>query len=34
MLPEIDWSRPWYDAVRPALARLKIDIDIDIDNGD
>ena len=34
MLPEIDWSRPWYDAVRPAFARLKIDIDIDIDNGD
>ena len=31
MLPEIDWSRPWYDAVRPAFARLKTDIDIDID---
>ena len=25
MLPEIDWSRPWYDAVRPAFARLAID---------
>ena len=29
MLPEIDWSRPWYDSVRPAFARLKIEIDID-----
>jgi hypothetical protein len=25
MLPEIDWRRPWYDSVRPAFARLKID---------
>ena len=25
MLPEIDWSRPWYDAVRPAFARIEID---------
>ncbi|MDB5909375.1 MAG: hypothetical protein JWP34_3489 [Massilia sp.] len=22
MLPEIDWTRPWYDAVRPAFERL------------
>ena len=22
MLPEIDWSRPWYDSVRPAFGRL------------
>ncbi|WLI88748.1 DUF3025 domain-containing protein [Massilia sp. R2A-15] len=22
MLPEIDWGRPWYDAVRPAFERL------------
>ena len=22
MLPEIDWSRPWYDTVRPAFERL------------
>ena len=22
MLPEIDWSRPWYDSVRPAFKRL------------
>ena len=27
MLPEIDWRRPWYDSVRPAFARLKIDDD-------
>ena len=27
MLPEIDWCRPWYDAVRPAFAHLKIDDD-------
>jgi hypothetical protein len=24
MLPEIDWSRPWYDSVRPAFERLDI----------
>jgi hypothetical protein len=24
MLPEIDWSRPWYDSVRPAYQRLGI----------
>ncbi len=23
MLPEIDWSRPWYDSVRPAFERLE-----------
>jgi hypothetical protein len=25
MLSRIDWSRPWYDSVRPAFARLRID---------
>ncbi|MDM5177757.1 DUF3025 domain-containing protein [Massilia sp. DJPM01] len=25
MLSQIDWARPWYDAVRPAFARLDID---------
>jgi hypothetical protein len=25
MLPAIDWPRPWYDAVRPAFARLGLD---------
>ena len=29
MLPEIDWSQPWYDSVRPAFARLAIDTDTD-----
>src|SRR5881392_4107317 len=24
MLSQIDWSRPWYDAVRPAFERLDI----------
>jgi hypothetical protein len=24
MLEQIDWSRPWYDAVRPAFARLPL----------
>jgi Protein of unknown function (DUF3025) len=24
MLEQIDWSRPWYDAVRPAFARLPV----------
>jgi hypothetical protein len=24
MLPAIDWSRPWYDSVRPAFQRLGI----------
>lgn len=24
MLSQIDWSRPWYDAVRPAFARLAL----------
>ena len=27
MLPKIDWSQPWYDSVRPAAARLKLDDD-------
>jgi hypothetical protein len=25
MFDEIDWSRPWYDSVRPAFARLDLD---------
>ncbi len=25
MLSQIDWSRPWYDAVRPAYERLTLD---------
>jgi hypothetical protein len=25
MFPEIDWSRRWYDTVRPAFARLDLD---------
>ncbi|MES2758386.1 MAG: DUF3025 domain-containing protein [Pseudomonadota bacterium] len=25
MLPEIDWSRPWYDSVRPAFQRLHVE---------
>jgi hypothetical protein len=25
MLPPIDWSRPWYDSVRPAFARLAVE---------
>jgi hypothetical protein len=29
MLPEIDWSQPWYDSVRPAFARMAIGIDLD-----
>ncbi|SFD52241.1 DUF3025 domain-containing protein [Massilia yuzhufengensis] len=24
MLPQIDWSHPWYDSVRPAFARLAL----------
>jgi hypothetical protein len=28
MLPRIDWTRPWYDSVRPAFARLDIKADI------
>jgi hypothetical protein len=24
MLPEIDWTRPWYDSVRPAFERLDV----------
>jgi hypothetical protein len=31
MLAQIDWSRPWYDSVRPAFARLHIDGDSFID---
>ena len=27
MLSQIDWSRPWYDAVRPAFERLALDGD-------
>ncbi len=26
MLSQIDWARPWYDAVRPAFARLPVDV--------
>ncbi|NHZ34339.1 DUF3025 domain-containing protein [Massilia rubra] len=26
MLSQIDWARPWYDAVRPAFARLGLDV--------
>ncbi|CUI05888.1 DUF3025 domain-containing protein [Massilia antarctica] len=26
MLSQIDWARPWYDAVRPAFARLDVDV--------
>ncbi|MFC0130915.1 hypothetical protein CR105_05475 [Massilia eurypsychrophila] len=28
MLPEIDWTRPWYDSVRPAFERLSFDGDL------
>jgi hypothetical protein len=31
MLSQIDWSRPWYDAVRPAFARLQLQGDAFID---
>ena len=31
MLSQIDWSRPWYDAVRPAFERLALDGDQFID---
>jgi hypothetical protein len=31
MLAHIDWSRPWYDSVRPAFARLRLDGDAFID---
>ncbi|MFC0254092.1 DUF3025 domain-containing protein [Massilia consociata] len=31
MLSQIDWSRPWYDAVRPAFARLGLDGEAFID---
>lgn len=27
MLAQIDWSRPWYDTVRPAFERLQLDGD-------
>ncbi|OON60290.1 hypothetical protein B0920_14945 [Massilia sp. KIM] len=27
MLAQIDWARPWYDAVRPAFERLEIEGD-------
>jgi len=27
MFPRIDWGQPWYDSVRPAFARLRIDTD-------
>jgi hypothetical protein len=27
MLASIDWSRPWYDSVRPAFARLAVEGD-------
>jgi hypothetical protein len=31
MLEQIDWTRPWLDAVRPAFSRLKLDGDEFID---
>jgi hypothetical protein len=31
MLPQVDWTRPWYDAVRPAFARLRLRGDSFID---
>jgi hypothetical protein len=31
MLSQIDWSRPWFDAVRPALERLQLRGDSFID---
>ena len=31
MLSHIDWARPWYDAVRPAFARLGLEGDGFID---
>jgi hypothetical protein len=31
MLSTIDWSRPWYDSVRPVFARLRLDGDAFID---
>jgi hypothetical protein len=31
MLAQIDWSRPWYDSVRPAFARLAVEGDSFID---
>ena len=27
MLAQIDWARPWYDAVRPAFERLALEGD-------
>ncbi|MBQ5947787.1 DUF3025 domain-containing protein [Massilia sp. ST3] len=31
MLAQIDWARPWYDAVRPAFERLALEGDAFID---
>lgn len=31
MLSQIDWARPWYDAIRPAFARLQLEGDSFID---